>query len=287
MSKRIESDKLLYRHGKNIYKVYFKDAQDLKEIKKNQIQLIFTSPPYYNLKDYNTLPKNQEGQLPHSPKKFHQTYDEYLETMFNVWKECDRVLSNTGAMIINVDVIKFKTKDKNIIPLPFHFIEQCEKLGLGCKDIMIYKKLTGVPFQFGKKLKNRHEYLLVFSKNNLYKWNLDSVREPYKENYIYPPGHERRNPIGQAPSSVWEFHPPFQTGNHHYHYCPFPDEMVDRAIKLYTDVNDWVLDPFLGSGKVVARAKALKRNAIGYEINSHFKKSIDNTITQVKYGSGY
>ncbi len=272
--------------GKNKYIVYYKDSNDISEIKDGQIQLIFTSPPYYNLKDYSTKPKSQKGQLPYSPKKYNQTYEEYLDQMFKIWKECARVLSPTGVMIINVDIIKFKTKDKNIIPLPFDFINQCSKIGLGCKDIWIYKKLTGVPFQFGKKLKNRHEYLLVFAKTNEYKWNLDSVREPYPDDYIYPKGHKRRNPIGRAPSSVWEFHPPFQTGNNHYHYCPFPDGMVDRAIKLFTDENDWVLDPFLGSGKVVARAKALRRNGVGYEINHHFHETIEKMIKNTMYGSG-
>lgn len=269
----------------NKYFVFYSDSKDMSKIKDGQIQLVFTSPPYYNLKDYSTKPKKQVGQSPHSPKEYHQTYEEYLLEMFKVWEECARVLSDTGVMIINIDVIKYKTKDKNILPIPFDFISQCSKLGLGCKDIMIYKKLTGVPFQFGKKLKNRHEYLLVFSKSNNYKWNLDDIREPYSADYIYPVGHKRRNPIGKAPSSVWEFNPPFQTGTQHYHYCPFPDGMVDRAIKLYSDKNDWVLDPFLGSGKVVARAKAHCRSAIGYEINYHSHELIEKMIKETVQGS--
>jgi len=260
--------------------ILYKDCKDMSFIKDGQIQLIFTSPPYYNLKDYSTKPKKQKGQIPDSPQKYPLTYQEYLNDMYCIWKECARVLSDTGILIINIDVIKYKTTDKNIIPIPFHFIEQCTEFGLGCKDIWIYKKLTGVPFQFGKKLKNRHEYILVFSKSNNYKWNLDDIREAYAKDYIYPPGHKRRNPIGKAPSSVWEFHPPFQTGTQHYHYCPFPDGLVDRAIKLFTDEGDWVLDPFLGSGKVVARAKALRRNGIGYEINIHFKDTIEKMIKE-------
>jgi len=281
----MNTNKSYFKYGNNEYYVFYSDCRDMSFIKNGQIQLIFTSPPYYNLKDYSTLPKKQVNQMPYSPKKSNQTYEEYLGFLFDVWKECKRVLSDTGVMIVNVDIIKFKTKDKNIIPLPFDVIQQFKELGLGCKDIWIYKKLTGVPFQYGKKLKNRHEYLLVFSKNNNYKWNLDDIREPYPKDYIYPPGHKRRNPIGQAPSSVWEFYPPFQTGNKHYHYCPFPNGMVDRAIKLFTDENDWVLDPFLGSGTVVARAKSLKRNAIGYEINPDFKHIIEKLIENTAYDS--
>lgn len=281
----MSSNKSFFKHGTNEYHVLYSDCKDMSFIEDGKIQLIFTSPPYYNLKDYSTKPKKQKGQTPNSPKVYHQTYQEYLDEMFKVWKECVRILSDTGVLIINIDIIKFKTKDKNIIPIPFDFMEQCKKLGLGCKDIWIYKKLTGVPFQFGKKLKNRHEYILVFSKKNKYKWNLDEVRKPYPKDYIYPPGHKRRNPIGHAPSSIWEFHPPFQTGTQHYHYCPFPDAMVDQAIILFTDEDDWVLDPFLGSGKVIARAKALKRNGIGYEINTHFQNVIEKMIKDTEYGS--
>jgi modification methylase len=270
------------KEGEYEYHVHYSDSKDMSKIKNEQIKLIFTSPPYYNLKDYSTKPKKQSNQTPHSPKKYHQTYEEYLDEMFGIWKECARVLANDGVLVVNIDVIKFKTQDKNIIPIPFHFIEQCEKIGLGCKDILIYKKLTGVPFQFGKKLKNRHEYLLIFSKTNDYSWNLDDIREPYAKDYIYPPGHKRRNAIGKAPSSVWEYHPPFQTGSKHYHYCPFPDGMVDRAIRLFTNKGDWVLDPFLGSGKVVARAKALNRNGVGYEINPVFKETIEKMISEIK-----
>lgn len=283
----MSSKDFLIKEGKNEYIVYYSNCRDMSKIKDEQIELILTSPPYYNLKDYSTKPKKQSGQLPHSPKRFNQSYEEYLEELSQVWKECARVLSKTGVLIINIDIIKYKTKDGNVILMPFDFINQCAKVGLGCKDVWIYKKLTGVPFQFGKKLKNRHEYLLVFSKTNNYKWNLDDVREPYPKDYIYPPGHKRRNPIGHAPSSVWEFYPPFQTGTQHYHYCPFPDGLVDRAIKLFTSENDWVLDPFLGSGKVVARAKALKRNGIGYEINTHFRKVIEKMIKDIGYGSGF
>ena len=273
---------IFIKKRQNVYKVYFQSSEKMDQVKDKSVQLIFTSPPYYNLKEYKSLPKKQVGQIPHSPKDFDQSYEAYLEQMRLTIEECSRVIKDTGVIVCNLDVIKFKTKDKNIIPLPFDFMNLFKEFNIGCKDILIYKKLTGVPFQFGKKLKNRHEYLLILSKSNNYKWNLDAIREPYEKDYIYPPNHYRRNKIGKAPSSVWEYHPPFQTGNHHYHYCPFPDGMVDRAIKLFTNKNDIVLDPFLGSGKVVARAKALNRKGIGYEINPKFRGTIKKMIMSVK-----
>lgn len=264
-------------------KIFYKSSEKMKEVKDKSVQLIFTSPPYYNLKEYSGAPKKQKSQLPSSPKNYHQTFDDYIAEMTLIAKECDRVIKDDGVIIYNVDVIKFKTKDKNIIPLPFSFLEIFNKIGIGCKDIMIYKKLFGLPFNFGKKLRNMHEYLLVFSKTNNYKFNLDDIREPYEENYVYPEGHKRRNKIGKSPSSVWEFYPPSQSKTVHYHYCPFPPEMVDRAIKLYTDKKDIVLDPFLGSGMVASRAHHLGRQGIGYEINKKFKPIIENIILNGEY----
>ena len=128
-----------HKSGTNEYIANYGDCKDMSKIKDGQIQLIFTSPPYYNLKDYSTKPKKQENQTPHSPKEHNQTYEEYLSEMLQVWKECTRVLSDDGVLIINIDVIKFKAKNGNIIPIPFDFISQCSKIGLGCKDIWIYK----------------------------------------------------------------------------------------------------------------------------------------------------
>ncbi len=271
--------------GENYSHVYFRSSENMKELKDKSVQLIITSPPYYNLKEYSTKPKKQKGQLPNSPKKSKNSYNDYIDEMKVIFAECSRVLKDDGVLFLNLDVIKYKTKDKNIVPLPFDFINLCSELGLGCKDIMIYKKLFGVPFQFGKKLKNRHEYLLILSKSNDYKWNLDDIREEYPENYVYKAGHKRRNKIGPAPSSVWEFYPPSQSKTVHYHYCPFPDGLVDRAIKLYSDENDIVLDPFLGSGKVVSRAINLKRNGVGYELNKHFYPIIKEMIKNGTYKS--
>jgi len=268
-----------------VSKIFFKNSSNMSEIEDQKITLILTSPPYYNLKDYSEI-KPQNGQLPASPEEYHQTYPEYLDMLKKVFSECFRVLKKNGMFIVNVDIIRIKTDDKNIIPLPFDIIQICNSIGFGCKDILIYKKMTGVPFEFGNKLKSRHEYLLLFAKSNDYNFNLDAVRIPYPPDYLYPPGHKRRNPIGMAPSTVWEFCPPFQTGGkNHYHYCPFPYGLVDRSIKLYTNEGDWVLDPFLGSGQVLTRAKFLRRNGIGYEINYEFCDLIKNKIEEIKVGT--
>ena len=76
----------------------------------------------------------------------------------------------------------------------------------------------------------------------------DDIREPYEKDYIYPEGHKRRNKIGKHLHQYGNFLP--QSSTVQYHYCPFPDELADRAIKLYSNENDIILDPFLGSGKV-------------------------------------
>ena len=78
-------------------------------------------------------PKKQEAQIPNSPENYHQSYKEYLDEMERVVAECSRVIKKTGVILLNVDVIKFKTQDKNIINLPYDFISLFNNYGLGVK----------------------------------------------------------------------------------------------------------------------------------------------------------
>src|SRR3989344_4844105 len=96
--RRMNMESYKHKSGTNEYIVHYSDCKDMSKIKGGQIQLIFTSPPYYNLKDYSTKPRKQENQTPHSPKEYNQTYEEYLSEMLQVWKECARVLSDDGVL---------------------------------------------------------------------------------------------------------------------------------------------------------------------------------------------
>ena len=62
------------------------------------------------------------------------------------------------------------------------------------------------------------------------------------------------------------------------HLCPFPFPLVEKIISLCTDEGDWILDPFAGSGSVLAMANEMQRNSVGLDINTAYKKRFEDEV---------
>jgi hypothetical protein len=133
-----------------------------------------------------------------------------------------------------------------------------------------------------------YEYILVFSKSKSFNYYIDRVRdyENLKKWWVKYP--ERYNPRGKVPEEIWNFDIPTQGswGNGHIkHFCPLPEELVERIINLTTNENDVILDPFSGHGTVLAQAYFCKRKYIGLELNKSYIKMFNNylkTISRLK-----
>ena len=96
-----------------INKVYFKDARNMTELPDNSVQLIVTSPPYFNIKDYsldgyqiNKKAKKASGQIGDIAD-----YQKYIDEMVLVWKECERVLKPNGKLIVNTPLMPMLKKN--------------------------------------------------------------------------------------------------------------------------------------------------------------------------------
>jgi len=93
--------------------IFYKDARNMSEIPDNSINLIITSPPYFNIKDYSLdgyqnskraeKIKGQIGDIPN--------YKKYIDEMLNVWKECERVLKPNGKLVINTPLMPILKKN--------------------------------------------------------------------------------------------------------------------------------------------------------------------------------
>jgi|GEM_PF-2953945 len=251
----------IIKDGELAYYVFYQDARNVSRIVKKKIQLILTSPPYVYCKDYSALTKSRALFI---PKMTDDTYKKYISFLGKVLKECTNVLAKTGVLLLVVDFLS--RDDGCVLPLPLDLINRCSKLGLKCKDVWLYRKIGTKTLEAEKILKNSHEFMLMFTKSNSFKCNLEKAEAAE----------------GKPISSLWEFELKIESKYRNLLFCPFPDSLVDRAIRLFTDEGDWVMDPFLGSGKVVARARALRRNAVGFEINSSLKPIIEETICAAK-----
>lgn len=228
-------------------KVIFSSSEAMNRVEDGSVRVVITSPPYWNLKDYY-----KDGQIGQ------ESYDKYLLRINTVWNECYKKLSKDGSLWININI---RNQKGNVILIPYDIIQQCKRIGLYYKGIIIWHKSSGIPTG-DKNLVDRHEYVLIFAKDEQYSLDLDvfdSFRD-YKNEDIN--GMAFWN-INRKAGSV---------GKKYIHPAIYPNDLVGRIIKVTSDEGDLILDPFLGSGTSLIAAMQNKRNFIGYEYNGGFKE---------------
>jgi len=252
-------------------KIIIGDSRDMKELPDESVHLIITSPPYWQLKDYG-----DERQI-----GFHNSYEEYINNLNLVWNECHRVLHKGCRLCINIgdqfarSVYYGRYK---VIPIRTEIIKFCENAGFDYMGAVIWQKVTtchttggatvmgSFPFPRSGILKLDYEFILVLKKYGKQPKVSKEIREQSKltqgEWNEYFTGH-------------WNFPGEKQ----HRHLAMFPEELPRRLIKMFSFVNDTVLDPFLGSGTTSLAAKNLNRNSIGYEINKDFLPIIKEKLS--------
>lgn len=247
---------------KTYHKIIIGDSRWMKEVADESVHLIVTSPPYWQLKDYGN--GSQIG--------FNDTYEEYINNLNLVWKECHRVLHKGCRLCINIgdqfarSVYYGRYK---VIPIRTEIIKFCETIGFDYMGAIIWQKVTtcnttggatvmgSYPYPRNGILKLDYEFILIFKKYGKPPKVSKEIKEKSKltdeEWKQYFTGH-------------WNFPGEKQDK----HLAMFPEELPKRLIKMFSFVGDTVLDPFLGSGTTSLVAKKLNRNSIGYEINEEF-----------------
>lgn len=252
------------------HKIIIGDSRQMGELSDSSIQLIVTSPPYWQLKDYGN--DDQIG--------YHHTYEEYINNLNLVWNECYRVLEDGCRLCVNIgdqfarSVYYGRYK---VIPIRTEIIKFCETIGFDYMGAIIWQKVTtcnttggatimgSFPYPRNGILKLDYEFILIFKKQGIAKPANTEVREESKltteEWNKYFAGH-------------WNFAGEKQGK----HLAMFPEELPKRLIKMFTFAGDAVLDPFLGSGTTILAAKNLNRNSVGYEINADFLTAIKERV---------
>lgn len=247
--------------NKNIYTIHRHDARTLSEIiPENIIDVTITSPPYFDMKDYGY--KEQIG--------YGQSYKKYLEDLQKVFACVYNCTKEDGTLWVIIDTFR---KNGVVMPLPFDFANKISDIGWKLQEIIIWEKDKTVPWTHNGQMRNLFEYILVFSKNIQYNFYIDRIRQydSLKKWWVKYP--ERYNPKGKTPEAIWKFPIPLQGswGNSYIkHFCPLPEDLIAQILRLTTNENDVVLDPFAGSGAVLAKADNMKRRYVGTELNPNY-----------------
>jgi adenine-specific DNA-methyltransferase len=251
--------------------VYGGDCLDLfKKIPDNSIKLIITSPPYNIGKEYE--------------KKL--SIDHYIEQQSRVIAESVRVLSPSGSICWQVGNY---VSNGSIIPLDIALYPVFVQLGLTLRNRIIWHFEHGL--HCSKRFSGRYETVNWFTKSNDYTFNLDQIRVPQKypgKKHFKGPraGEYSGNPKGKNPGDVWDI--PNVKSNHvekTEHPCQFPVELIERFVLSLTNPDEWVLDPFLGTGTSIVAAIRHGRRGMGAETMQKYVDISKDRIRQEMNGT--
>lgn len=222
----------------------------LKDCPDGCLGLVVTSPPYNIGKEYEKRLK----------------LNSYLEQQAEVIRECVRCLSLRGSICWQVGNY---VDNGAIIPLDTVLYPIFTDLGMRMRNRIIWHFEHGL--HCSKRFSGRYETIIWFTKSDDYVFNLDPVRIPQKypgKKYFKGPkaGKYSCNPLGKNPGDLWVI--PNVKSNHvekTEHPCQFPVELIERLVLSMTEEDDWIFDPFLGTGTSVIAAVRHGRRGAGAE----------------------
>lgn len=251
----------LYRH----------DSRTFAALPPESVHLVVTSPPYWTLKEYREHP-NQMGYI--------EDYEQFLSELDRVWRVCFNALVPGGRLVCVVgDVCLSRRKNKGehvVVPLHASIQEHCRAIGFNNLAPIIWHKIAnavyeasgngagflGKPYEPNAVIKNDIEFILMERKAGGY-------RSPSVATRILSvvPANKHKIWFQQIWTGV--------TGaSTRYHPAPYPLELAERLIRMFSFVGDTVLDPFLGTGTTTVAAAKWGRNSIGIEVDPAYFESV-------------
>ncbi len=246
--------------------LYCQDSRSLDFLADASVHLVVTSPPYWTLKEYRDI----DGQLGHV-----EDYDQFVAELDRVWRHCFRVLVPGGRTVVVVgDVCLSRRKNGGrhmVVPLHASIQEHCRGMGFDNLAPIIWHKIAnaayeveggggfyGKPYEPNAVVKNDIEFILMQRKPGGY-------RAPSLPARILSvlSAENHRNWFQQVWSGL--------TGaSTREHPAPFPEELADRLIRMFSFVGDTVLDPFGGTGSTTLAASRIGRNSVSVELDPHY-----------------
>ncbi len=224
----------------------------MQKLESESIDLVVADPPYNLGKNYGNN---------HDLKGF----EEYLHFSRNWLKTAHEKLKPNGTIYVFMGV--------RFISYLYHILDQ--EIGMFFNSWITWHYTQGIGKTRG--FSPRHDDILMFTKSEDFKFNLDDVRIPQK---YY---RKRNNMAGANPGDVWQFsHVHYSNPEREEHPTQKPEGLIERIILTSSDENDLILDPFLGSGTTARVCQQLGRNCVGIELNPEYirmsKKRLENSF---------
>jgi DNA modification methylase len=251
-------------YNRTKHSLHLGDARNLSWLPDASVHLVVTSPPYWTLKEYTSGNCDQMGHF--------ADYEYFLAELDRVWRECARVLVGGGRICCVVGDVCIPRKQGGrhyLVPLHSDIQVRARKLGLDCLQPILWHKIAngvteaqgngagfyGKPYQPGGIIKNDIEYILFLRKGGEYR------SAPTLQKAL---SMLTREEMKSWQRSIWMDLRGASTRDGHP--APYPVELAERLIKLFSFAGDTVLDPFAGTGSTSQAAIMAGRNSIANEI---------------------
>jgi DNA modification methylase len=258
------------------HSIYRGDARDMSGLQPNSVHLVLTSPPYWTLKEY----RDSEGQLGHV-----EDYDQFLQELDKVWKHCFQALVPGGRLICVVGDVCLSRRENGgrhtVVPLHSSIQEHCRMLGFDNLAPIIWHKISnasyeveggstflGKPYEPNSVIKNDIEFVLMERKPGGYRAPDISTKVL---SVISAENHKKWF------QQIWSGVTGASTKQHP---APYPVELAERLVRMFSFVGDTVLDPFMGTGTTTVAAAKWGRNSLGFEIDRHYYKMAQKRISE-------
>jgi DNA modification methylase len=242
------------------------DAREMRSLPQESAHLVLTSPPYWTLKKYDEA----DGQLGHVG-----AYDEFLSELARVWRRCFDILVPGGRLVCVVGDVCLSRRQNDgrhtVVPLHASIQELCRKIGFDNLAPIIWHKIAnavyevsggggflGKPYEPNAVIKNDIEYILMFRKPGGYRKPTTAKR---LLSVISAENYQSWN------QQIWNGLTGASTKDHP---APYPLDLAERLIRMFSFAGDVVVDPFSGSGTNAIAAARTGRHSVGYEISNKY-----------------
>lgn len=255
------------------HRLYLGDSRDLTGVESGSVHLVLTSPPYWTLKQY----RDSSGQLGSVVD-----YERFLCELDRVWRECFRLLAPGGRLVCVVGDVLLSRRRNNgrhvVVPLHASVQTHCRELGFDNLAPIIWHKIgnaeyeaggggfLGKPYEPNAIIKNDVEYILFQRKPGGYRSPSLAMRL-----LSLIPAEKHRQWFRQVWTDV-------AGASTRLHPAPFPLELADRLVRMFSFVGDTVLDPFLGTGTTSLAAARSGRSSIGVDIAPEYLDLAEATL---------
>lgn len=266
----------------------------MNNIPDSSVDLIVTSPPYFNIKDYfkNGYQTEIVSDAKTSDMGNIDCFDDYINNLLKVWKECERVLKPNGKLCINVPLMPMKKKEmhthynRDIFDIQSAIQQSILKeTSLYLMDLYIWQRKNATkklmfgsyPYPSNFYAQNTCEFITVYVKDG----KPAPVSKKIKEQSALT-----QDEWVEYTKQIWEIAIPNKNDiAFGIHSAIMPEEIVRRCVRLYSFKEGIVLDPFTGSGTTLKVACEEGRHFVGFELYNSYKDVIDKKISLAKGGA--